>query len=118
LEYIKGIDYTQFMDKPLFRDEGVRFSSVVRAKSQNLLGVGAISLYGDRIVICDKTFHANELRDFSIQRARRLTIYTDEGTFVADFPRGSNLVKYMICGYHLKNIFQNITNEVQLYYGF
>jgi len=108
LEYVKSIDFGQFIDKPLFSDENIRFSLVKRAKNQELLGTGKITMYGDKITVCDKDFPVDKIKDIAIQDMRRLTIYTEEGAFVADFPMHGNLMKYMICGYHLKNILLNI----------
>ena len=113
-EYVKAIDYSQFIEKPLFSDKNVRFYSVVRAKRQKFLGKGTIALYGNKTTICGKDFPAGKIKDLSIQSMNRLTIYTDEGTFTADFPKRSCLIKYQLCGYHLRNIALNIEGEYGL----
>ena len=115
LEYIKSINYSDYLEKPLFSDQNVRLSYVIRSKKDELMGKGAIELFGDKIRICGKDFEVTKLKDMSIQNYNRLIIYSDEGEFTVDMTKYGNAVKYMICGYHLKNITQNIENG---HYGY
>jgi len=115
LEYIKSINYSEYKEKPLFSDQNVRLSYVIRSKKDELMGKGPIELYGDKIRICGKDFAAENLKDMSIQSYNRLMIYCEEGEFTVDMRLRGNAVKYMITGYHLKNIALNIQNG---YYGY
>jgi 1-acyl-sn-glycerol-3-phosphate acyltransferase/transcription elongation factor Elf1 len=102
LDYIKAFDYSPYTDKPLFSDDNVKLSYAVKSKRDEKLGIGSIALYADRIVVCDRVFMAAQIKDMSIQSFARLTIYTDEGAYVADLPKRGNAFKYMVCGYQLK----------------
>lgn len=115
LEHIKTIDYSQFLDKPLFYDNDVSFSKVIRAKRDILLGKGRISLYADKIIVCGKEIPIIKINDMALQGSYRLMIYSDEGTFSIDIKAPGNLLKYMICGYHLKNTALNTKEE---FYGY
>ena len=113
-EYIQLIDYAKYLEKPLFCDEHVILSQASRF-GQKTIGKGAIAFYSNKITICGKEFPIEELKDMSIQGIMRLIIYTDEGEFVADLPKRANAMKYMICGYYLKNKALGIKNG---YYGY
>jgi 1-acyl-sn-glycerol-3-phosphate acyltransferase len=115
LEYIKSIDYSKYLEKPLFSDKNVRLSLAIRSKKDELLGSGPIELFGDKIRICSKDFDVEKLKDMSIQSYNRLMIYYEDGEFTVDMSSRDNAVKYMICGYHLKNIALNIENG---HYGY
>lgn len=114
LEAIKSIDYTQYIDKPLFSDDNVKLSEATR-KKQQFLGKGSIALYGDRLTVCGREIPIAGLTDMSIQDKARLSIYTSAGELVVDMPTRGNAVKYMVCGYHLKNQAQRIENG---HYGY
>ena len=115
LEYIKAINYSEYTDKPLFYDQNIRLSSVIRSKKDELLGKGTMELFGDRLRICGKDMLITNIKDMSIQSYNRLIIYSDEGEFTVDMSTLGNAMKYMICGYHLKNIALNIQNG---HYGY
>jgi len=115
LEYIKSVDYSQYIDTPLFTDENVEFLQVTRTMEEKVLGKGTIALYGDRITVCDKTFPVKEIKDIAIMYQYRLTIYTDAGTFFVVLPKRGNPMKYMVGGYHIRNLATGCSDE---FYGY
>ncbi|MCL2759211.1 MAG: 1-acyl-sn-glycerol-3-phosphate acyltransferase [Treponema sp.] len=115
LEYIKTINYKDYLDKPLFSDENIRLSHAIRSKKDELIGKGEMELFGDKIRICGSDFPINKLKDMSVQSYNRLMIYMEDGEFTVDMSSRSNAVKYMICGYHFKNMILNIQNG---HYGY
>jgi len=115
LEYIKDFDYSGFSNTPVFSDKNVRLSKTVKSKKDEFLGEGSMSLYNDRIEICGRAFPVAEITDIALQGVKRFLLYTKEGAFVADVPPRTNLMKYMVCGYRLKNAALNIEED---YYGY
>jgi hypothetical protein len=51
----------------------------------------------------------------AVQGVRKLTIYHGEEVFAVEAPKRTNLMKYMICGYHLRNKTLDLKGE---YYGY
>jgi len=115
LEYIKSINYADYLDKPLFSDHNVSLFNVIRSKKDELIGKGIMEMFGNKIRICGRDFDVLNIRDISVQSRNRLIIYTEEGEFTVDMSSRGNAVKYMICCYHLKNIALNITDG---HYGY
>jgi 1-acyl-sn-glycerol-3-phosphate acyltransferase len=115
LEHIKSIDYSQCIDKPLFSDDNVRLYFVVSLKKTKFVGQGKISLYGDKITVCGQDFPVEKIKDMAIQKMYKLTIYTEEGVYDVDFPKLKNVMKYMVCGYHLRNTALNIEDSERVY---
>ena len=87
----------------------------MRSERDEPLSTGKIELFGDRITACGKEFPVNKIKDMAVQGYNRLTIYTDDGEFVIDMQSRANAVKYMICGYHLKNTALGLTDG---HYGY
>lgn len=114
LDYIKQFDFAPFTDRPAFSDNGVRFLRAQRAKRETLLGVGEIALYADRLVVCDRVFPLSEIRDMAVG-VSKMNIYTDTESFSVAAPYDVNLLKYMVCGYKIKNAAAERGEE---YYGY
>ncbi|MCL2196058.1 MAG: 1-acyl-sn-glycerol-3-phosphate acyltransferase [Treponema sp.] len=110
LEHIKTIDYGSYREKPLLSDQNVILMKAVKSKKDILLGKGSVELFDNRIRICGKDLAVEKLKDMSVQSYNRLMIYMDDGEYTMDMSLRGNAMKYMICGYHLKNIRENITN--------
>ncbi|MCL2061552.1 MAG: 1-acyl-sn-glycerol-3-phosphate acyltransferase [Firmicutes bacterium] len=115
LEHIKALDYAPYAQQPLFHDIGARLNKVERSKKDEPLGEGAISLYADKLTVCEKEFPLAKIHDMSIQSMARLTLYTDEGEFTVDLPKRGNAFKYMVCGYRIKNLSGDTNTET---YGY
>ena len=114
LDYVKGFDFSPFTDRPVFSDDGVILSRAERATREDRLGKGLIAFYSDRMTICGKEFlHAETTT--AIHGVRKMTIYNKDGVYAAVAPPRTNLVKYMMCGYHLRN---KILNTGEEYYGY
>ncbi|MCL2069402.1 MAG: 1-acyl-sn-glycerol-3-phosphate acyltransferase [Treponema sp.] len=114
LEYIKSLDYSAFTDKALFSDANVTFLKAERAKKEEFLAKGDIEFYADRLVVCGREFLLAEITT-AVHGVRKMTIYGKEGVFAVISPHRTNLMKYMICGYHLRNKALNIMEE---FYGY
>ena len=114
LEYIKNIDFSGFTCKPVFCDDNVELFIAERAKREKLLANGAIALYADRLDVCGRFFLLNEIT-MAVVGARKLTIYHKSGVFAVVVPLRINLMKYMICGCHLRNKALDIKEE---FYGY
>jgi len=114
LNYIKGIDYSPFSAKPLFRDEGITFKLAQRARNETLLGTGTIEFFNDRFTVCGQDFFFVD-STLSLQGVRKLTMYNKDSVYAIESPLKMNLVKYMICGYCQRNKILNIKEE---YYGY
>jgi len=116
LGFIKNnIDYSLYQEKSLFSNDNITLAKVEKAKKQTILGKGKIELFNDRIRVCEKDFLLKDINSLSLQEVRKLSLYTNDGTFAIDCELKTNLIKYMIAAYHLKNIEKG---EETLYYGY
>jgi hypothetical protein len=114
LDYIKGFDFSGFTDKPVFCDTNITFSKAERARKENILGTGEIALYADRLRVCGHDFPVAETTT-AIIGVRKMSVYYKDEVYAVAAPSRTNLVKYMICGYHLRNTALEIKEE---YYGY
>jgi 1-acyl-sn-glycerol-3-phosphate acyltransferase len=114
LDYIKGFDFSPFMDRPAFSDDNIIFSKAERAMRENRLSKGLMAFYNDKMTVCGKEFFHAETTT-AIQGVRKMTIYNKNSVYAVLAPLRTNLVKYMICGYHLRN---KILNTKEEYYGY
>ena len=115
LQFIKNSDYSSYNDKPIFCDNDILLSKAIKAKKQLDTKKGDIAIYNDRFEIAGTTIMLRDVKNLSIQEVRKLSIYTTKDTYVIDVPLKRNLVKYMILGYHLKNLSEGIQEG---YYGY
>ena len=113
-DYIKNLDFSVYTDKPVFSDNNISLYIVERAKRENNLGIGSIELYGDRLRVCGRDFLFTEITT-AVVGVRKMSIYSKDNVFAVRVPFRTNLVKYMICGYHLRNKALGIKEE---YYGY
>ena len=114
LDYIKGFDFTGYTENSVFCDTDVTLSRAERAKKEYLLGKGSIKFYADRFNVCGQDFYFAETT-MAVQGVRKLTIYNGKDVYAVEAQPRTNLMKYMICGYHLRNKILNIGEE---YYGY
>ena len=114
LDHIKGFDFSGFTDRPVFFDDKAVFSRAERAKKEYFLGEGQIALYADRLSICGHDFPIAEITT-AIQGVRKMTVYRKDEVYAILAPYRTNLMKYMICGYHLRNKALGLQEE---YYGY
>lgn len=117
LNSVKAFDYSKFIDTPVFSDSKIKLFKCKRAKGQKLVGKGKITLYGDRLEIAGKVLPISSIDNLAIQSIKNFQIYTDNGDiFLVKGNKGDNLVKYMVCVYRIKHIFNK--DEENDYYGY
>ena len=114
LDYIKSFDYSGYADKPVFSDDNIAFSRAERAAGEHLLGTGTMALYDNRMVVCGQEFLFAETT-MAVFGVRKMTIYNRGSIYSVLAPFRTNLVKYMICGYHVRNTILGVKDE---YYGY
>ena len=114
IDHVKGFDFSGFTDEPLFVDDDIVFSRAERAKKEHFLGRGTIGLYADRLVVCGRDFPFVDIT-MAIQGVRKMTVYRKDEIYAVLCPHRTNLMKYMICGYHLRNKALDTKEE---YYGY
>ena len=114
IDHVKSFDFSRFTDRRLFRDDNVVFSRAERAKKEYFLGKGAMEFYADRLTVCGRDFRFSEITT-AIQGVRKMTVYKKDEVYAILVPYRANLMKYMICGYHLRNKALNTGEE---YYGY
>jgi hypothetical protein len=98
----------------VFSDNDIIFYKAQRATRELLLGEGSIELYSDRLKVCGREFLFTETT-MAVQGVRKLTIYNKNEVFAVLAPFRTNLMKYMICGYHLRNKALDVKEE---FYGY
>ena len=114
LDYIKSFDFSGYTDKPAFSDGNITFFKVERARREEFLAAGSIELYADRLVVCEREYFFTDIT-MAIIGSRKMSIYHKNDVFAVIVPHRINLMKYMICGYHLRNKALGITEE---FYGY
>ena len=114
INYIKKHDFSVYTEKPAFRDNNTVFTKAERAKKETSLGKGTIEFFADKMSICGHDFLFTETT-WAVQGVRKLTVYNKGNVYAINGPYRINFMKYMICGYHLRNKFLGITEE---YYGY
>ncbi|MCL2129454.1 MAG: 1-acyl-sn-glycerol-3-phosphate acyltransferase [Treponema sp.] len=114
LNFIKSLDFSIYTNKPVFSDSNVRFFKTERARSEKVLGIGSIELYADKLRVCGSDYPISEIT-MAVIGVRKMSIYANDGVFAVISPYRTNLLKYMICGYYLRNKALGITEE---YYGY
>jgi hypothetical protein len=114
LSFIKGFDFSPFADTPVFADDNVTLLQAQRARREDKLGTGRIELFADRLTVCGHSFQLADITT-AIHGVRKMSIYTSDGVYAVTVPERTNLVKYMICGYHLRNTILGTGEE---YYGY
>jgi len=114
LNHVKGFDFSPYTEKPVFTDGNVSLSIAERARKEHPIGNGTIELYADKLVICGQEFPLTEITS-AIQGVRKLTLYYNDSVYAVLAPHRTNLIKYMICAYHLRNKALDIKEE---YYGY
>ncbi len=114
LSYIKNFDFSGFTDHPVFGDDDVVLSKAERTFKETKLGKGRIELFADRLTVCGYSFHVTETTT-AVHGVRKMTIYNKDGVFTVVAPKRINLVKYMICSYHVRN---KLSGSEEEYYGY
>jgi len=114
LEFVKSFDFSRYTKDPVFTEDSILLYKAERAKKEHFLGEGYIRFYADRINVCDHDFHLTDIT-MAIQGVRKLTIYRKDEVYAVLAPHRTNLVKFMICGYHLRNKALGVKEE---YYGY
>ncbi len=116
LSRIKEKDYSEYSEKPVFSDDGVKINICERAKKQRLLGTGSVALYNDRIVAGEHAFPLSEITDIAIHGIRKLQIYMQDGKmYMIEARERTNVFKYMACGYHLMHGIKKTEDD---YFGY
>ncbi|MCL2609069.1 MAG: 1-acyl-sn-glycerol-3-phosphate acyltransferase [Treponema sp.] len=119
LAHVRGFDFRPFVSVPAFADEGVSLFLAQKARKEHPLGRGRIELFADRLRVCGRDFPPADTT-MAVQGVRKLTLYLKgEGgkteTYAVTCPFRTCLMKYMICGWHLRNRALGIKEE---YYGY
>jgi 1-acyl-sn-glycerol-3-phosphate acyltransferase len=114
LEYIKQFDFSSFTDNAVFSDDNIIFSQAEHAKKETQLGKGRIEFFTDKIIVCGHSFYFTDAT-MAIHGVYKMTIYSKDGVYTIVAPKKTNLAKYMICGYHLRN---KILGNGEEFYGY
>jgi len=118
IESVKAFDFSPFAEKPLFVDSDITLLSAEYAKKEHFVCNGRLEFYNDRFRISDSVFGYDfpfaETR-MAIQGSRKMTFYYKDAVYALVCPPRGNLMKYMVCGYHLKNAADGTKDE---YYGY
>ena len=108
-DYVNQKDTTQFIHKPLFRDEASISQVIVYERKEPLWNNAKISLYGDRVVFHENT--ENQLvipfRDadaITVLGRNKLNIYFDKKIYQLKGSKQFNALKYVHLCYRCKNI--------------
>jgi 1-acyl-sn-glycerol-3-phosphate acyltransferase len=114
LSFIKQFDFLSYTDKPVFFDDNAVLLKAERARREDKIGEGRIELFSDRLTVCGHTFPFTEITT-AVHGVRKMSIYSKDGVYAVVVPKRTNLVKYMVCGYHLRNMMLGVKEE---FYGY
>jgi 1-acyl-sn-glycerol-3-phosphate acyltransferase len=113
LDFVKAFDFSPFAGNPVFSDPDIVLLRVGKTKEVPL-GKGCLEFFADRFTVCGQDFRLTEIT-MAVQGVRKLTVYRKDEVYTLSAPYRTNLMKYMICGYHIKNRILGIQEE---YYGY
>jgi len=115
LAFLTSQDYTGFVQTPIYSDSGVTLVAVDSNYKEYIEATGNITLFNDRLRICEKDFFISDIKNMSVQSKNRIMLYTKTAEYAIDMQPRSNAMKYMINMYHLKNILSGAVNPT---YGY
>ncbi len=107
-DFVNGIDLSDYIDKPMYRDRANLFKVVVYKNKLKLKENAEILLYGNRIVIDEDTpdemvMPFEEITAVSVLGRNKLNIYYDDEVFQLKGDKRFNALKYVNLYYLGKN---------------
>ena len=108
-DYVNRKDTTQFVHKPLFRDEANISQVIVYERKEPLWNNAKISLYGDRVVFNEDTENQlvipfQDADAVTVLGRNKLNIYFDKKIYQLKGSKQFNALKYVHLCYRCKNI--------------
>ncbi|MBQ8815050.1 MAG: 1-acyl-sn-glycerol-3-phosphate acyltransferase [Lachnospiraceae bacterium] len=108
-DFVNKLDYTQYLDKPMYVDT-VNLYEVILYDRKNLLEENAkLSLYGDRLVFDfadgkQQVFTFDDLGVVTVLGRNKLNFYCGDKVYQLKADKRFNALKYMNMFHHFKNM--------------
>ena len=108
-EYMNGLDVTQIVHQPAFRDRAKMSEVILNRRKQVLRKAAELSLYGDRVVIdegreAELTLAFADMTAVSVLGRNKLNIYYGSSVYQFKGSKRFNALKYVHFYYRHKNI--------------
>lgn len=113
--FVNKLDVTQFSEEPLYRDEVSVFEVIVNKKKQLLLKNARISLYGNRVVLNERSdteqiFPFEQIHVISVLGRNKLNIYFGDHVYQIKGGKRFNALKYVNIFFRFRNIMRGDEN--------
>ncbi|MBQ2944324.1 MAG: 1-acyl-sn-glycerol-3-phosphate acyltransferase [Ruminococcus sp.] len=116
-DFVNKLDTREYTEKPLFEDNGVKFSEVILYKNKKLISKNAsIKLFGDKVLIeavnnQSLTIPFEEASAFVVLGKNKLNIYYNGKVYQLKGSNRFNALKYVNLCYRHKNISEEKSDD-------
>ena len=109
--FINQLDYTQYLDTPMYQDTA-QLSEVVLYKNKQLINKNAsLTLYGNRVIIDQMVIPFQDAGTITVLGKNKLNIYFNDKVYQLKGDKSFNALKYVNIFYHYKNMSKGDINE-------
>lgn len=106
-DFVRGLDLSEYTEKPLFRDAAAVYEVVVYKRKNLLRRQAELSLFGDRVVVSgggeDLVLPFSEVSAAAVLGRNRLNLYHGGRAYQFRGGREFNALKYVNLYYHFRN---------------
>lgn len=108
-DFVNKLDYTLYLDKPMYEDEVSLWEVILYHRKQLIEKEVKLSLYGDRIVIeptdgNKQVYSFDELSVVTVLGRNKLNFYCGDKVYQVKAGKRFNALKYVNMFYHYKNM--------------
>lgn len=107
-DYVNKLDYTQYLETPMFVDTGDLYQVILYSHKELLAEKVTLELYGDRIVIRngeeEQVFGFAESEAVTVLGRNKMNIYHGDKVYQIKSDKRFNALKYVNMYHHYKNV--------------
>ncbi len=112
--FVRGLDLSGYLDKPMYRDEVSLFEVILYRNKKKVFEKAELSLYGDKMVLLSEGSRMELLFDrvevVTVLGKNKLNIYTENKVYQIKGGKRFNALKYVNIYYHYRNEKEGNTN--------
>lgn len=110
-DYINNLDVLSLTETPVYTDTADVYRVILYKKRYRLSENSSISLYGDKIIIDDKTFPFSKISHVTVLGKNKLNIYYEDKVYQLKGSKRFNSLKYMHFYFRYKNLTTGDSND-------